>query len=59
MIKDVSEDWKRHKSDNKENNEPVKRYDFESNYELKETKWSDLKVGDIVKVKCDEFFPAD
>ena len=27
--------------------------------EFDNAKWTDLKVGDIVKVEKDEFFPAD
>lgn len=39
------------------NNRKVKVHKGEGIFEL--TKWRDLKVGDIVKVEKDEFFPSD
>ncbi|XP_054822485.1 putative phospholipid-transporting ATPase 9 [Prosopis cineraria] len=56
MAKEIIEDWRRKKQDIEMNNRKVKVHrggDFES------TKWRDLKVGDVVKVEKDEFFPAD
>jgi phospholipid-translocating ATPase len=32
---------------------------FDGIQSFHETKWKKLRVGDIVKVKKDEFFPAD
>lgn len=58
MLKDLFEDYKKHKSDHEENmketiifNKVTKK--FEKGH------WQDVKVGDIVKVMCDQFFPAD
>eukprot|EP00357_Protocruzia_adherens_P031663 CAMPEP_0115028812 /NCGR_PEP_ID=MMETSP0216-20121206/36574_1 /TAXON_ID=223996 /ORGANISM="Protocruzia adherens, Strain Boccale" /LENGTH=1250 /DNA_ID=CAMNT_0002405169 /DNA_START=45 /DNA_END=3797 /DNA_ORIENTATION=- len=56
-IKDLIEDLKRHKSDNEENTKKVLRYDQNGN-EI-EVGWQDIKVGDFIKVRNDEFFPAD
>lgn len=30
-----------------------------SNINVKKTKWSDIRVGDVVKLSCDEWVPAD
>lgn len=58
MIKDIFEDYKRHKSDNQENYKQVLVYDPLTKEFVKQH-WRSLKVGQIVKVLCDEFFPAD
>jgi len=58
MIKDIFEDYKRHKSDKTENYKLVEVFDPITN-EFKKQHWRSLKVGMIVKVNCDEFFPAD
>lgn len=58
MIKDIFEDSKRHKSDNQENNKDTEVYDPITK-EFITVHWRDLKVGQIVKVTCDKFFPAD
>ena len=56
--KDIFEDLKRHRSDNVENTRKVKAANRDKR--VFETKnWRDLKVGSIVKVFSDEFFPAD
>jgi phospholipid-transporting ATPase len=58
MIKDIFEDLKRHQSDNLENNrktlvgEPVTGT-------FKENIWKQLCVGQILKIRQDEYFPAD
>ncbi|KAM1938152.1 hypothetical protein FF1_015782 [Malus domestica] len=57
MGKEAVEDWRRKKQDIEMNNRKVKVHRGEGTFEL--TKWRDLKVGDIVKVEKDEFFPAD
>ncbi|KAK8686269.1 hypothetical protein V6N13_125296 [Hibiscus sabdariffa] len=57
MGKEAVEDWKRKKQENKINNRIVKVHEGDGVFE--HTKWMDLKVGDIVKVEKDEFFPAD
>ncbi|XP_028753721.1 putative phospholipid-transporting ATPase 9 [Neltuma alba] len=56
MGKEIIEDWRRRKQDIEMNNRKVKVHrggGFDS------AKWRDLKVGDVVKVEKDEFFPAD
>ena len=55
-LKDLYEDYKRHKSDNEENNKNVEVL-TESGF--KNMAWKQVCVGDIVKIKQDEFFCAD
>ncbi|XWS60364.1 hypothetical protein CRYUN_Cryun07bG0029600 [Craigia yunnanensis] len=57
MGKEAVEDWRRKKQDIEVNNRKVKTHQGDGVFE--HTKWMDLKVGDIVKVEKDEFFPAD
>jgi phospholipid-transporting ATPase len=68
MVKDIIEDTKRHVSDNKENNSKVlcipqpeqQRYLNDAEIGIFKTlSWSRIKVGQIVKVLRDEYFPAD
>ena len=57
-IKDFYEDWKRKSSDDEENNRKVEVYDLDQKqFVIK--KWKDIFVGNIVKIKKDEYFPAD
>lgn len=49
MVKDIFEDWQRHKSDRQENNQQVLTYDVPTK-DFKLTYWHQLKVGQIVKV---------
>ena len=56
MIKDVFEDYKRYKSDLEENNKQTFVF---RNRKPEETKWSDVRVGDIVRVNKNQFIPAD
>jgi len=57
-IKDFYEDWKRKKSDDEENNRKVEVYDLDKEqFVIK--KWKDIFVGNILKVKKGEYFPAD
>ena len=57
-IKDFYEDWKRKKSDDEENNRKVEVYDLDmEKFIIK--KWKDVLVGNIIKVKKGEYFPAD
>ena len=57
-IKDFYEDWRRKKSDDEENNRKVEVYDLDKKaFVLK--KWKDIFVGNIVKIKKNEYFPAD
>ena len=57
-IKDLIEDIQRHISDDVENNRKVLVANLQKmNFEEKH--WKELKVGMIVKVMKDEYFPAD
>lgn len=58
MLKDGFEDLKRHKSDDTENNSKTEIWDDLQQNWLKTT-WKSLKVGNIVKISRNEFFPAD
>jgi phospholipid-transporting ATPase len=55
-IKDGLEDRNRQKSDDLENNRKVLAWRGEA---WGIVKWKDLRVGDLVKIMKDEFFPAD
>ncbi|KAF5445365.1 hypothetical protein F2P56_034416 [Juglans regia] len=57
MGKEALEDWKRKKQDIEVNNRKVKVHHSDGMFD--NAKWMDLKVGDIVRVQKDEFFPAD
>ncbi|GAV83638.1 E1-E2_ATPase domain-containing protein/HAD domain-containing protein [Cephalotus follicularis] len=57
MVKEGVEDWRRRKQDIEANNRKVKVY--VKNNTFNETKWKNLRVGDLVKVHKDEYFPAD
>ena len=57
-LKEVIEDWKRHRADDKVNNAIAIVYDKE-NGKFQKTKWKSLRVGEIVKVSNGSFFPAD
>ncbi|XP_042976833.1 probable phospholipid-transporting ATPase 8 isoform X1 [Carya illinoinensis] len=56
MAKEGVEDWRRKKQDIEANNQKVRVY---RDYTFHETKWKKLRVGDLVKVCKDEYFPAD
>ncbi|CAL9082367.1 unnamed protein product [Musa acuminata var. zebrina] len=57
MLKEGIEDWKRYQQDIEVNNRKVKIHHGNGNFDY--TEWKSLRVGDIVKVEKDEFFPAD
>lgn len=58
MVKDATEDWRRHKSDTVENEALAKvMQDKEGRVEKK--KWCDIKLGDILLLQADEAVPAD
>ena len=57
-LKDFYEDWKRKKSDDQENNKNTLIYSSRKKNFIKK-QWKDILLGDIIKVKEDEFFPAD
>ena len=57
-VKDFYEDWKRKQSDDEENNRKVEVYDLDKEKFIIK-KWKDIFVGNILKVKKGEYFPAD
>ncbi|KDP29332.1 hypothetical protein JCGZ_18253 [Jatropha curcas] len=57
MVKEGIEDWKRKQQDIEVNNRKVKVHQGDGVF--KQTEWRNLRVGDVVKVEKDEFFPAD
>lgn len=57
MVKEGFEDLRRKKQDDEVNNRKVKVH--HGNGAFEHTEWKHLRVGDIVKVQKDEFFPAD
>ncbi|KAK1361934.1 Phospholipid-transporting ATPase [Heracleum sosnowskyi] len=57
MVKEGFEDLRRKKQDDEVNNRKVKVH--QGNGAFEHTEWKHLRVGDIVKVQKDEFFPAD
>lgn len=57
MVKEGIEDWRRKQQDITVNNRKVKVHYGNGNFDS--TEWRHLRVGDIVKVEKDQFFPAD
>ncbi|KAL4385511.1 hypothetical protein GQ457_15G005570 [Hibiscus cannabinus] len=57
MLKEGVEDWRRKQQDNEVNNRKTKVHRGDGNFD--HTEWKNLRVGDIVKVEKDEFFPTD
>lgn len=57
MAKEGMEDWRRRMQDIEANNRKVEVYNRNQTFE--ETKWKKLRAGHLVKVKKDEYFPAD
>ena len=57
MIKDAYEDYCRHCKDREENNSRCLILKQGGHYE--ECKWHEVKVGDIIKVEENHYFPAD
>lgn len=58
MAKEAVEDWRRKKQDIVANNQQVELFDGRNGVFVI-TKWKKLRVGDVVKVCKDEYFPAD
>uniref|UniRef100_A0A3P8TSC2 Phospholipid-transporting ATPase n=1 Tax=Amphiprion percula TaxID=161767 RepID=A0A3P8TSC2_AMPPE len=56
-LKDAWEDFRRYQSDRKLNNTPCLIYSKEKQF--MERRWKDVRVGDFVKVVCNEIVPAD
>ncbi|XWS69846.1 hypothetical protein CRYUN_Cryun04dG0213300 [Craigia yunnanensis] len=57
MVKEGVEDWRRKQQDIEVNNRKVKVHQGDGNFHYSE--WKNLRVGDIVKVEKNEFFPTD
>jgi len=57
MVKEGVEDWRRKQQDHALNNRIVKVHRGNGSFE--ETKWKYIKIGDVIKVEKDNFFPAD
>uniref|UniRef100_A0A8C7XR01 Phospholipid-transporting ATPase n=1 Tax=Oryzias sinensis TaxID=183150 RepID=A0A8C7XR01_9TELE len=55
-VKDANDDIKRHKSDRQVNNRTV---EVLVNGKLKEERWKNVQVGDILKLQNNHFVPAD
>ncbi|XP_068570692.1 phospholipid-transporting ATPase VB [Cebidichthys violaceus] len=57
-LKDAWEDFRRYQSDRKLNNTPCFIYSRKDK-RFTESSWKDVRVGDFVKVFCNEIVPAD
>uniref|UniRef100_A0A3B4TMJ1 P-type phospholipid transporter n=1 Tax=Seriola dumerili TaxID=41447 RepID=A0A3B4TMJ1_SERDU len=57
-LKDAWEDFRRYQSDRKLNNTPCFIYSRKEK-QFMEQRWKDVRVGDFVKVVCNEIVPAD
>ncbi|OVA05064.1 Cation-transporting P-type ATPase [Macleaya cordata] len=57
MIKEAVEDWRRREQDIEVNSRKVKVHRGNGVFDF--TEWKNLRVGNIVKVEKDSFFPAD
>ena len=57
-LKDLYEDYKRKKSDKKENNSECLIYNSIFHH-FEKKRWRDIKLGDIIKVENNQQFPAD
>ncbi|XP_040565458.1 phospholipid-transporting ATPase IB isoform X2 [Lepeophtheirus salmonis] len=57
-LKEILEDFKRHREDDKLNNSPISVLDF-LRKEWYVKRWKDIVVGDVLLVEDNHFFPAD
>ncbi|XP_070819113.1 phospholipid-transporting ATPase VB [Chaetodon trifascialis] len=57
-LKDAWEDFRRYQSDRKLNNTPCFIYSRKEK-QFVERRWKDVRVGDFMKVVCNEIVPAD
>ncbi|KAK8604466.1 hypothetical protein V6N13_099408 [Hibiscus sabdariffa] len=57
MIKEGVEDYRRKQQDDEVNNRKTKVHRGDGMFD--HTEWKNLRVGDVVKVEKDEFFPTD
>lgn len=58
MIKDILEDYQRHKSDGEENASKCQVI-VQNKTEFKDSKWLNIKVGTIIKIIENQPFPCD
>lgn len=58
-IKDILEDMKRHNSDYIENTRSTLRLSKKKQKKFVQDQWRKLRVGQIVQVNNDQYFPAD
>ncbi|KAL2319987.1 hypothetical protein Fmac_028956 [Flemingia macrophylla] len=56
-IKDGYEDWRRHRSDSKENNR--ESLVLLQSAQFRPKRWKNIQAGDVVKIFADEMIPAD
>jgi len=65
MAREGYDDWRRHRQDKVENNKDArvlrseKGADGHEEVKWVEKRWKNIRVGDIVKIKRDEWIPAD
>lgn len=57
MLKDLLEDLQRHRSDRAENERKILKLSPQGSFI--EVHWEDLRVGDVIKVLQEDYFPAD
>lgn len=57
-FKEMQEDFKRHQSDRELNARKAKVLDM-SRQEFVEKSWKAIRVGDVVRLESNDFFPAD
>lgn len=55
-IKDGYEDWRRHRSDRKENNREAQVLQYGK---FRGKKWKKIQVGEVLKIRADETLPCD
>ncbi|KAK2717920.1 hypothetical protein QYM36_006646 [Artemia franciscana] len=58
LVKDVYEDYRRWKSDRRVNDSSCLVFDGEKKC-YKHGTWSQIRVGDIIKIHCNDLIPAD
>src|SRR5579871_4691078 len=65
MAREGFDDWRRHRQDKVENNKETrvlrvgKGIDGDNETIWDEVRWKNVRVGDLVKIKRDEWVPAD
>lgn len=59
MIREGYEDLKRYQADLETNSKKTKRYVQEKDEWEVDVEWKDLKVGDIIRIEDEQYFPAD